>query len=429
VTQSSRSLAPEHGAAPHAEGGGHAGGHGEGEAFDPAPHRPSSRGLIVVGLVVVALMAACLTIGIVPRLAHRASMDRDEHQASSEVPRVRVAKAERSAAASALSLPGSVQPLQETSIYARANGYVRKWYVDIGAEVKAGQLMVDLDLPDIDEELRQGKAAANQTRAGIAQSKTQVDLAKTTNDRYAALGPSGVVSQQLIDQYSSEYRVQQAALEAANAAHGSAEANVHRIEDLRSFGRILAPFDGVVTLRNAEVGQLVVSGTALGQALYKVAEVDVVRVFVNVPQLYAGAIKVGMDAPTKIREAAGRVFPGKVARTSNELDLATRSLLTEVDIPNADRSLVSGMYAQVSFDVKRQDQPIFVPATAVIFDAVGTRAAVIANGTVHWQKVDIEADLGDRLAIATGLAEGDTVAVTPSERLLEGMRVQAEDAK
>ena len=424
MTQPTQSLTAAD-AAPDNAGGGH----GEGEIFDPAPHRPSKRGLVVVGLVATAIVGALLVVGVVPRVAHRAAMDGDARAAASEVPRVRVAKAARSTAPGSLVLPGNVQPLQETSIYARANGYVRKWYVDIGAPVKAGQVLVDLDLPDIDAELRQGRAAAKQTQAGIAQSKTQLDYARTTNDRYAALGATGVVSQQQIDQYSSAFGVQQSSLEAAQAAHGSAEANVRRLEDLRGFGTLVAPFDGVVTLRNAEIGQLVVSGTGAGQALFKVAEVDVVRVFVNVPQLYAGGIQVGMAAPVTIREAAGRIFPGKVARTSNELDLATRSLLTEVDIPNADRALVSGMYAQVSFDVKRQDQPIFVPATSVLFDATGTRAAVIHGDAVHWQKVEIEADQGDRLAIATGLAEGDIVAVTPSERLTEGMRVRTEETQ
>jgi RND family efflux transporter MFP subunit len=403
--------------------------HGEGEVFDPAPHRPSKGGLLVVGMIVAVIAGMLLAAGIVPRVARRARMDREALAAASDVPHVRVAKAERSTAPSALALPGSVQPLQEASMYARASGYVRKWYVDIGAEVKKGQVLVDLDVPDLEEELREARASANQARAGIAQSKTQLEFAKTTNIRYASLEDSGVVSRQQVDQYSSAQDVQQAGLLAAQAASGSAEASLRRLEALRSFATIGAPFDGVVTFRNAEVGQLVVTGTGAGQALFKVAEVDIIRVFVNVPQLYVAGIKVGMDAPMTIREAPGRTFPGKVARTSNELDLATRTLLTEVDIPNADRALVSGMYAQVSFDVKRQDRPIFVPATAVIFDANGTRAAVVRDDVVHWQKVDIGADLGDRLAIATGLAEADMVAVTPSERLVEGTRVHVEDAK
>jgi len=410
-----------------AEGrGAQGGGHGEGEVFDPAEHRPTTRGLGIVVVVVVLLLAGLAVAGIVPRIMHRSAMDDDERRAASEMPRVRVAKAERSTAKSGLTLPGSVQPLQETILYARANGYVRKWLVDIGAQVKKGQVMAELDIPDIDEQLRQAEAAANQAQAGINQAKSQRELARTTNNRYETLGPSGVVSQQEIEQYHSSYEVQQSNVAAAEASYGSAQANVRRYQDLKSFGTITAPFDGVVTMRAAEVGQLVTSGTASGQALFKVAEVDIVRVFVNVPQLYSAGIKVGMDAPTSMRETPGRVFAGSVARTANELDMATRSLLTEVDIPNADRTLVSGMYAQVAFDVKRQDRPLFVPATAVLFDAQGTRVAVVHDGVVSWKTVVIDGDFGDRLAIASGLAEGETVAVTPSERLIEGLHVKME---
>ncbi len=411
--------------------------HREGEVFDPAPHRPTGRGLMVVGVGVAAALGALVILGVVPRIQSRAALAEDERRAATEVGKVRVARAERGTDTGGLALPGTVQPLQETQVYARASGYVRKWNVDIGAEVKRGQVMVELDVPDIDEQLRQAEAAANQSRAGIAQAKSQLELARTTNRRYTTLAPSGVVSQQEVEQYQSSFEVQQANVTAAEAAYLSAEANVHRYADLKSFGTITAPFDGVVTMRAAEVGQLVNAGTGgtgsagggVGQALYKVAEVDVVRIFVNVPQLYAAGIKVGMEARATMRETAGRVFTGKVARTANELDMATRSLLTEVDIPNPDRALVSGMYAQVSFDVKRQDRPLFVPATAVLFDAQGTRSVVVRDGVVTWKKVQIEGDFGNRLAIATGLVEGDMVAVTPSERLAEGMRVSIEEAK
>ena len=261
-------------------------------------------------------------------------------------------------------------------------------------------------------------------RARRRREWTQAELARTTNNRYTTLGHSGVASQQEVDQYKATFDVQQANVIAAQAAYNSAEANVRRLEDLKSFGTITAPFDGVVTLRT---GQLVVAGAGSGQALFKVAEVDVVRIFVNVPQLYAGGIAPGMDAPTSVREMPGRTFAGKVARTSNELDVGSRSLLTEVDIANPDGALIAGMYAKVSFDVKRQDQPLYVPATAVLFDARGTRVAAVEEGVVHWKKVEIEADLGDRLAIATGLAEGDAVAVTPSDRLVEAMAVRPDE--
>jgi RND family efflux transporter MFP subunit len=403
--------------------------HGEGEIFDPTHHRPSGKGLALVGVAGAVVVAALLAVGVIPRVLHTEAMDEDDKRSASEVAKVRVARAERGQARSALTLPGTVQPLQEARIYARANGYVRRWLVDIGAHVKKGDVLVELDIPDIDEELRQAEAAANQAKAGITQAKSQRGLAKTMTTRYTGLAPSGVVSKQEVEQYQSSFEVQEANVAAAEAALGSAEANVRRLQDLKSFGTITAPFDGVVTMRSAEIGQLVTSGVGAGQALFKVAEVDVVRIFVNVPQLYAAGIQVGMDAPTTMRETPGRTFAGKVARTANELDMATRTLLTEVDIPNPDRALVSGMYAQVSFDVKRQDAPLFVPATAVLFDARGTRVAVVTDGVVSWKKVDIDGDFGDRLAISTGLAEGDMVAVTPSERLVEGMRVHAEEAK
>jgi RND family efflux transporter MFP subunit len=345
-----------------------------------------------------------------------------------EPARVSVVRAEWSVEASALVLPGSVLPLQETSVYARANGYVRRWLVDIGDHVKKGQVLVLLDVPDIDEELRQAQAVANQARAGIAQARTQLELARTTNARYGALGPSGVVTQQEVDQYQAGYDAQQSSVVAAEAGHGSALANVQRLRDLKDFGVIVAPFDGVVTQRTAEIGQLVTAGTSMGQPLFKVAEVDTVRVFVNVPQLYAADIHVGMDAPATVRERPGRTFEGKVARTADELDVGTRTLLTEVDIPNPDGALIAGMYGQITFHIKGRGQLVLVPATAVLIDAQGTRAALVRGGSISWRKVEIEKDLGDKVAIATGLADGDVLVAGPSGRLVEGMRVRAEDS-
>jgi len=390
--------------------------HHEGVLFDPAEHRPSGRALRRVGIAVSLVFVGLAVAGIVPRLLHSKAMDKEQREAASEIPRVRVARAERAAPKKGISLPGSVQPLQETAIYARASGYVRRWLVDIGVHVNRGQALVVLDIPDIDEQLRQAQAAANQARAAIAQAKGQLALARTTDHRYSTLAPSGLVSKQDLEQAQSSLAVQQANLEAAEAAHLSAEANVHRYEDLRSFGTIVAPFDGVVT-----------SGTGMGQPLFKVAEVDIVRIFVNVPQLYSAGIREGMDALATVREMPGRVFAGKVARTANELDTSTRTLLTEVDIPNPDRALVAGMYATVSLELRRQDNPVYIPSTSVFFDREGTRVAVIRDGLVSWRNVAIDSDSGDRLAVSTGVAEGDMVAVTPSERLVDGARVLTEE--
>jgi RND family efflux transporter MFP subunit len=398
-------------------------GHHEGEEFEPAPFRPTRRRLAWSAGAAAAFFAGLVTVGVVPRVLHRSAMAAEAQAQEQTSARVTVVRAERSAEASSVVLPGSVEPLQETDVYARANGYVRKWFFDIGAHVKKGQVMADLEVPDIDKELKQGEATANQARAQIRQAETQLELARITNQRYAALGPSGVVTQQEVDQYRAGYDAQQANVAAAEAAHGSAVANVLRLHDLTSFGVIVAPFDGVVTARTAEVGQLVTAGTTTGKPLFRVAEVDTVRVFVNVPQLYAGGIEVGMNAPTTVREIPGRAFAGRVARTAHELDVGTRTLLTEVDIPNPDDSLLAGMYGQVSFHVTGQAALLLVPATAVLIDARGTRVAVVHDGVLSWREVDIDGDLGDRIAVSTGLAEGDEVVAAPSDRLVEGMRV------
>jgi membrane fusion protein (multidrug efflux system) len=403
--------------------------HGEGEVFDPARFRPKRRGLTWSAGVVAVFFGCLVTTGLVPRMIHRSAMASAARATEERSANVTVVRAERSAAASRVVLPGSVEPFQETAVYARANGYVRKWFFDIGAHVKQGQVMAELEVPDIDKELRQAQATARQTRAQIRQAETQLELAKITNERYAALGPSGVVTQQEVDQYRAGYDAQQANVAAAEAADGNALANVERLQDLKSFGVIVAPFDGVVTARTAEVGQLVMAGTGSGKPLFKVAEVDTVRVFVDVPQLYAGGIVVGMEAPTTVREMPGRAFAGKVARTAHELDVGTRTLLTEVDIPNPDDSLLAGMYGQVSFDMMGQGEALLVPATAVVIDARGTRVAVVHDGALSWRRVEIQGDLGDRLAISTGLVEGDVVVAAPSDRMLEGMRIRAIESR
>ncbi len=403
-------------------------GHGvEDESFDPAPFRPTRRTLGFTGLTALALFAALVGVGVIPRLRASHEMDEKTRELAETPVQLTVMHASRSAAPTELALPGSVEPLQEAGVYARANGYVRDWKVDIGAPVKKGDVLAVLEVPDIEDQLLQGQATASQTNAQILQAQTQLKLAKITNDRYSSLGPSGVVTKQEVDQYQAGFEAQQANVAAVQAAHGSALANVRRLDDLKGFANLLAPFDGVVTARTAEVGQLVTSGTSAGLPLFKVAEVDTVRVFVNVPQLYAGGITVGMDAPTSVREKPGRVFAGKVARTAHELDTATRTLLTEVDIPNPDDALFAGMYGQVSFHMTGATPFLIVPATAVLIDAGGTRAAVVKDGVLHWKQVEVESDFGTQIAISTGIAEGDLVVVAPSDRLADGVRVTTTD--
>jgi membrane fusion protein (multidrug efflux system) len=399
--------------------------HGEGEVFDPSPHRPTRRMLAASLAVGGAVLASLLVCGIVPRVLQRRALAESERP---EMPSVMVARAVQENANVGFELPGSMQALQETTIYARANGFVRNWRADIGARVKKGDVLAVLDIPDVDQELLQARATAAQSKAVIDQATAALAVAHANTRRYTTLRPSGVVSEQDADQFEATFDVQRANVNASRAAYNSQQANVQRLEYLRSFGTLAAPFDGVITMRTAEVGQLVVAGAA-GQPLFRVAEVDILRVFINVPQLHAKAVRVGMHAHIRVREIRDRVFDGTVARTSEEIDDASRSLLTEVDIPNPDGTLLAGMYARVHLEVEETDRPVLVPATAVLFNARGTRAAVVQDGVVHWKSVVIERDLGDRLAIGSGLADQDLVAVMASEQLVDGMRVRPEEGK
>ena len=398
----------------------------EGANFDPAHHRPGPRHLFAAGGLAAVLFTGLGLAGVVPRLANRAAAHEEQEQAAKELPRVAVAKPVRAAAGSGVTLPGSIQPVQETTVYARTNGYIAKYEVDLGDKVKARQVLAEIDTPELNQELRQAQAAVNQARAVVEQARTQLELARTENGRYAKLRPTGVVSQQESDEHQAKFDVQQANLQAADAALGSAEANVLRLRETKSFATVRSPFDGVVTSRTIELGQLVAAGAGQGQALFRVAKVDVMRIFVNVPQLFAPSVRVGDEAQVTVREFAGRTFRGTIARTANELDTSTRTLLTEVRTANADGALIAGMYAQVMLPIQRADAPLLLPSTVLAVSAEGTRVAVVEGGVIRWRKVQIDGDMGDRVAGASGVGEDDAVVVAPSDRLTEGLSVRPE---
>ncbi len=403
--------------------------HGEDEAFDPKPHRPGSRGLAVVGLLGAGVLVALVAVGVIPRMAHKAADAKDEARIAGESAHVKVVHPVRGGDGNGVLLPGSIEPVQEATVYARTSGYVRSYKVDIGDTVKEGQLLAELDTPEVDQELRQTQASAGQARAVVQQAATQRELARTTVERYAALTPQGVTSKQDLDEKQATFAAQSANVNAAEASVKSADANVRRLGELKSFGRVVAPFDGVVTSRAVEMGQLVTAGSGAGQAMFKIAKLDVVRVYVNVPQLYAGSVKVGQETQVTVREVPGHPFKGTIARTARALDPATRTLLTEIRVPNADGSLLGGMYAQAKIDVKRADARLIVPATAVRVTGEGTRVAVVEGGVITWKVVTIEADLGDQMSISDGLRESDLVVTMPSEKLGEGLKVQTDEPK
>jgi RND family efflux transporter MFP subunit len=401
--------------------------HDHDEVFDPAAHRPSSRNLGVVVSVAVLFLMGLVGVGLVPRYTHKKELAADVERAQVSTSRVLVVKPTRGQVGQ-VTLPSSVEPVRETVVYARTNGYVHKWNVDIGDSVKAGQVMATIDTPEVDQELRATEASYNQSKALVGQAKAQEAVAKTTKARYDTLQPAGVVTKQDAEDRNATFEVQTANVIAAQAAVASAEANMHRLRELKSFATVVAPFDGVVTARTTENGQLVSAGSTVGQQLFKVAKIDTMRLFVSVPQLYAPSIKVGQNAKIIIREYPQRSFVGHVARTARELDSATRTLLTEVDIANVDGALISGMYAQVELSLDRAVEPLLLPATALVVTAQGTRVAVVESGKIRWQVVTVENDLGDRISVRDGLSPNDVVVSIPGERLVDGLEVQTVEA-
>ncbi|MDP3213305.1 MAG: efflux RND transporter periplasmic adaptor subunit, partial [Deltaproteobacteria bacterium] len=354
---------------------------------------------------------------------------RDDHARLAAIEaRVVVARPVRAPAGSGgVTLPGSVLAVQEAQIYPRTSGYLRSLAVDLGDAVTAGQALAVIDNPEVDQELRQVQAAVGQARAALQQARTQLTLARAEATRYGALVTRGYASEQETTGRRAQAEVAEANVAAAQAALASNEANARRLQELKGYATLRAPFDGVITARSVEVGQLVTAGSAAGQALLRVSKTDVVRVMVNVPQMYAPGVRAGASATVRLREYPGRSFAGTVTRTAGALDAATRTLLTEVRVPNADRALLAGMYAQLTLALA-PTAPLYVPATALVAGAEGTRVAVVEGGVIRWRVVQIDGDLGDRVAVATGLGEGDRVVVTPSDRLVEGMRVRAEMA-
>lgn len=359
-------------------------------------------GLVLLGLLVT---------GIVPRLTQQRELRAEAAAAGNGLISVYVAPARRAGSATDVTLPGTVQALHEAQLYARTSGYVRRWYADIGAKVRAGQLLAELSSPDLDQELLQAKATALQSKATAA-------FAKTTYDRWKTLERDSAVSLQELDQTSS-------GAAAAEAAQAAADANVRRLAELKGFTRIVAPFNGVVTVRTVDVGALVTPGTTpQSRGLFSVAQIDSVRVYVTVPESYAPSVQLGRPADVRLASAPGRSFQGVIARTSRAVDPTSRTLLTEVVIPNRDGSLFPGSSATVSLKLDRHEPTLMIPAAALLVTAAGTRVAVVSSGTVTLTDVTLGRDFGDSVEVLRGIPEGQMLVLNPRDDLLTGMRVQ-----
>jgi len=307
-----------------------------------------------------------------------------------------------------ITLPGTLLGVTESTVYARSNGYVVRWVKDIGSAVKKGDLLAEITAPEIDQEFAQAVSAREQAAASAS-------LAKSTADRWQALRQRDAVTQQDLDERLSTYN--QAA---ANLA--AAEANVGRLRKLQGFNQVVAPFDGVVTRRNIDVGDLVNAGNGgIGQALFAVAQVDPLRLYVYVPQVYAHQIKIGDAVTVTLAERAGEQYRGTVARTARAIDTATRTMQVEIRVPNPSNTLITGSYVQVTLPINTQPLALVVPTNVLLFRPDGTRVALVdAGGKVHLTTVKLGTDFGTTVEVLSGLNASDRIVLNPADSLADG---------
>jgi RND family efflux transporter MFP subunit len=367
-------------------------------------HRTRRYGLGLAALVIALSLAAW---GIISRVSARATLAKDTAELA--IPTVSTIRATPSSNADELVLPGSVQAYNEALIFARTNGYVREWYTDIGTRVKKGQPLAEIDTPEVDQQLRQAKA-------DLATAQANFQLAHTTDQRWRGLLSTNSVSHQAADSAAGDASAKKAAL-------ASAQANVARLNDLESFKHLLAPFDGVVTSRNTDIGALINAGQ--GTSLFRVADTSRLRVYVLVPQLYAANTTPGLHADLTFPERPGKTYPAQVVRTADALDPTSRTLQVQLLVDNSSGELFPGAYSQVHFKIPRGTGHLSVPASAVLFRSTDLQVAVVgADNRVTLKSITTGRDSGTSLEVLAGLTPGEEIIVNPSDSLETGARVR-----
>lgn len=419
----------------------------------PAAKRTPWGRYLLLAVGVVALMAVLFVAGYLPRLKREKGIQADARAEETSVPIVNVATIRKSPPTSELLLPGSMTPLTEAYVYARSSGYIRKRYVDIGDHVKQGQLLAEIEAPDLDQQvfqaqaaLSQSRAALNQTQAALGQAQAQERLTKVTLDRWVTLVSKGVLAKQEGDQKQADYDnataavgVAQANIRAAQDNVRASEANEARLLELQGYLKVKAPFTGVITARSIDEGSLIsasgagqgtpaigsTTANANGSELFRLAQVGVLRILINVPQAYSSSVHAGMPATVTLQENSRRKYKGKVTRTANSIDQNTRTLLTEVQVVNQDGSLLPGMYANIQFIGERNDPPLLAPGDSLVTRSNGTQVAVVGPGNkIHFQLVQLGRDYGAQIEITGGLQGGETVVINPSDDVREGDEVK-----
>jgi RND family efflux transporter MFP subunit len=379
-----------------------------------------------IGALAAVALAGALTIGTVPRLRQAREVENAAVEVSSARPQVTVTVARYVAPDAERVLPGNALPLLEAGLFARTTGYLKRRLVDIGDQVKEGQLLAEISAPDIDDQLAQAKANLDQAKADLTLAQANADLAKVTLERDQRAGPNLGVTLQQLDIDRATVSTTGARVQATQASIEVNQALVQRFTDLQGFQRIVAPFPGVITARNVDPGDLITADSpSTSKEMFHVMRTDILRVFVNVPQVFATGIKVGQDAIVFRREDPAKQFKGKVTRTADALDPNTRTLLTEVQVQNPQDVLRAGMYLQVKFVFDRQILPMLIPAAALVTRSEGPMVAVLdGQQTVRYRKVQLGRDFGSEIQVLAGLSAGETVIVHPGDDLPEGTPVE-----
>ncbi|WP_428307084.1 efflux RND transporter periplasmic adaptor subunit [Lacipirellula sp.] len=413
-SEHSTQQSPQHAASEHDEVG----------AMPPAP-QPARWKLALITSLAVALAVGVFYLGWTPKANQQRALAREVDISKSALPRVRVTLPRAAEELTDVLLPADIQAMQETVLYPRTNGYVLRRHVDIGDQVEAGQLLAEIATPEVDAEVMQAAAELVGAEATLESEKANANLAEINAQRYRRLIKNVAASQQMLDDAEAALLVANAKVKLAEAAIQVAKANLQRVTELQSFAKVTAPFAGVVTARSIEVGQLVTAGNAQTQALFRLASTNPVRVFVNVPQVYAAHVAKDLKAQVVLREQPTQDIVGKVTRTARAIDPNTRTLLTEIQVPNDDGALLIGSYAQVKLQLQRDYTPLLIPSSAIIFNSLGTQvAAVTADNRIALHDVQIERDMGSEVGIASGLAATESVVTNPGDRMSKGLHVE-----
>jgi RND family efflux transporter MFP subunit len=378
----------------------------------PADQKPGHGVLVVIIALIVVI--AIVVAGVVPRMRAKAALKVETN--SLAVPQVQVIQPKRGAPAQEIILPGNIQAFTDAPIYARTNGYLKAWYFDIGAHVKQGQLLAVIETPEVDQQLLQARADLNTAQANL-------NLSQITYNRFEGLKNTDSVSTQDVDNAAGDYAAKKATVD-------SAQSNVNRLADLQSFEKIYAPFDGVVTARNTDVGQLIDSGSSggVGRELFHVAAIRTLRVYINVPQQYSVAARPGILADLTLAQFPGRKFQGKLVRTANAINLASRTLLVEVDVDNSTGELLPGAFTEVHLKIPTDIPSYILPVNTLIFRAEGLQVATVESGDkverAKLVSITLGRDFGATAEVVSGITDADRVIVSPPDSLVDGEQVQ-----